>query len=57
MVINVSICVSTQVIEKEAPGLSQLMLAKSLQVTPMAALSRPVCGVKDRTLIVTLPGD
>lgn len=42
---------------KKAPGLIQSMLSKSLQITPMAALSRPVAGVlENSTLIITLPG-
>ncbi|XP_059607879.1 molybdenum cofactor synthesis protein cinnamon [Phlebotomus argentipes] len=44
------------VIEKEAPQLSQAMLIASLAVTPMASLSRAVCGVRKATLIVNLPG-
>lgn len=44
------------VIEKEAPGVSCAMLLKSLQITDMAMLSRAVCGIKDRTLIINLPG-
>ncbi|KAL1761154.1 MoaB/Mog domain-containing protein [Schizophyllum commune] len=43
-------------LERDAPGLVQLMLSTSLQVTPMAALSRPVAGTIRGTLIVTLPG-
>uniref|UniRef100_A0A2P2HXW3 Gephyrin-like n=1 Tax=Hirondellea gigas TaxID=1518452 RepID=A0A2P2HXW3_9CRUS len=45
-----------QVIEREAPGLSTLMTTSSLQVTPLAALSRPVCGIRASTIIITLPG-
>lgn len=44
------------VIEREAPGLAELMRAESLKVTPLAALSRGVCGVRGRTLIINLPG-
>src|SRR5205085_6194815 len=44
------------VIEREAPGLAELMRAESLKITPLAALSRAVCGVRGRTLIVNLPG-
>ncbi|CAK7233009.1 hypothetical protein SCUCBS95973_008448 [Sporothrix curviconia] len=44
------------VIEKPAPGLVHGMLAASLQVTPFAVMSRPVAGVRKRTVIVTLPG-
>jgi molybdopterin adenylyltransferase len=45
-----------QVIEREAPGLAELMRAESLRITPLAALSRSVCGIRGRTLIVNLPG-
>ncbi len=44
------------VIEREAPGLAELMRLKSLDSTPLAALSRAVCGIRGRTLIINLPG-
>lgn len=44
------------VIEREAPGLAELMRLRSLDATPLAALSRAVCGIRGRTLIVNLPG-
>lgn len=44
------------VIERPTPGLSELMRAAGLQHTPMAALSRGVCGIALRTLILNLPG-
>jgi molybdenum cofactor synthesis domain-containing protein len=44
------------VIEREAPGLAELMRAESVKITPLGALSRAVCGVRRRTLIVNLPG-
>jgi molybdopterin adenylyltransferase len=44
------------VIEREAPGLAELMRAESLKITPLAALSRSVCGARGRTLIINLPG-
>ncbi|KAI5252854.1 hypothetical protein E4T42_03237 [Aureobasidium subglaciale] len=43
-------------IEKHAPGLVHGMLAESLKVTPFAVMSRPVCGVRGKSLIITLPG-
>ncbi len=43
-------------IHKHAPGLVHGMLATSLAVTPFAMMSRPVAGVRNKTLIVTLPG-
>ncbi len=45
-----------QVIERQAPGLVQAMLAASLQKTPHAMLSRMVAGIRGHTLIVNLPG-
>jgi len=44
------------VIEREAPGLAELMRAAGLSQTPMAALSRAVVGSVGTTLIVNLPG-
>ena len=44
------------VIEREAPGLAELMRMKSLDSTPLAPLSRAVCGIRGRTLIINLPG-
>ncbi|KAI0403747.1 molybdenum cofactor synthesis domain-containing protein [Xylaria palmicola] len=43
-------------LHKQAPGLVHGMLAASLQVTPFAMMSRPVAGVRNNTIIVTLPG-
>lgn len=44
------------VIEREAPGLAEAMRAESLKVTRHAMLSRAVCGLRGRTLVVNLPG-
>jgi molybdenum cofactor synthesis domain-containing protein len=44
------------VIEREVPGLAELMRADGLKFTPYAALSRAVAGVRGRSLIVNLPG-
>ncbi len=44
------------VIDREAPGLAELMRAAGLVHTPMAALSRAVVGSVGGTLIVNLPG-
>jgi len=44
------------VIDREAPGLAELMRAESLKITPLAALSRAVCGMRGKTLIINLPG-
>uniref|UniRef100_A0A672S991 Gephyrin n=1 Tax=Sinocyclocheilus grahami TaxID=75366 RepID=A0A672S991_SINGR len=45
-----------EVIEREAPGMSLAMLVGSLKVTPLGMLSRPVCGIRGKTLIINLPG-
>jgi molybdenum cofactor synthesis domain-containing protein len=44
------------VIEREAPGIAEAIRAESLKVTPLAMLSRGICGVRSGTLIVNLPG-
>jgi molybdenum cofactor synthesis domain-containing protein len=45
-----------QVIEKEIPGLGELMRARGLEKTRFAPLSRALAGTRGRVLIVTLPG-
>lgn len=44
------------VIERDVPGIPEAMRARSLQVTPMAMLSRMVAGTRGQTLIINLPG-
>lgn len=44
------------VIDREAPGLAELMRSAGLSHTPMAALSRAVVGSLGAALIVNLPG-
>ncbi|KAI1881286.1 hypothetical protein JX265_000112 [Neoarthrinium moseri] len=46
----------TAVLHKQAPGLVHGMLAASLSVTPFAMMSRPVAGVRNKSVIITLPG-
>ncbi|KAJ6780824.1 hypothetical protein PWT90_00511 [Aphanocladium album] len=43
-------------LHKQAPGLIHAMLSTSLAVTPFAMMSRPAAGVRNRTVIATLPG-
>jgi len=43
-------------LDKEAGGMATAMLVGSLAVTPMAMLSRSVCGVRKSTLVINLPG-
>ena len=44
------------VLEREAPGLAELLRAHGLRNTPMAALSRGLAGTLGDCLIVNLPG-
>lgn len=44
------------VIQREAPGLAEVMRAESLKKTPHAMLSRAIAGIRGRTLIINLPG-
>ena len=44
------------VIEREAPGLAEAMRRETSSKTPMAMLSRGVCGIRGTTLIINLPG-
>ena len=44
------------VLEREAPGLAEAMRAVGRVSTPMADLSRGVCGARGRTLLINLPG-
>lgn len=44
------------VIDREAPGLAELMRRAGLEQTPMAALSRAVAGSVGSTLVLNLPG-
>lgn len=45
-----------RVIEREAPGLAEAMRIQTLKNTPMAMISRGVCGIRSNALIVNLPG-
>ena len=45
-----------RIIEREAPGLAEAMRMQTLKNTPMAMISRGVCGIRSRALIVNLPG-
>lgn len=53
---DVTPAATRRVIEREAPGLAELMRAAGLASTPMAALSRGVVGTRGPTLIANLPG-
>ena len=44
------------VIEREAPGLAEAMRIETLKQTPMAMISRGICGTRSGALIINLPG-
>ncbi len=44
------------VIEREAPGMAEAMRRETASRHPMAMLSRGVCGIRGKTLIINLPG-
>jgi molybdenum cofactor synthesis domain-containing protein len=47
---------TSAVLDYEVPGIAEAMRAASLAIVKTAMLSRAVAGVRDRTLIVNLPG-
>ena len=44
------------VIDKETQGLAEAMRFETMKNTPMAMLSRGVCGIRNQTLLINLPG-
>jgi len=47
---------TAEVVERPAPGIAEAIRADSIARTPHGLLSRGMAGVRDRTLIVNLPG-
>ena len=44
------------IVDRVVPGLAEAMRARTFNVTPFAALSRAVAGVRRKCLIINLPG-
>lgn len=44
------------VCEKLVPGIPEAMRAASMRITPRGMLSRAAAGIRDRSLIINLPG-
>ena len=44
------------ILDREIPAIPQAMLYYSLQITPRAMLSRAVAGIRDKSIIINLPG-
>jgi len=53
---DVTPAATRRVIDREAPGLAELMRSAGMAATPMAALSQAVVGSRGTTLIANLPG-
>ena len=47
---------TAEVLERPAPGIAEAIRADSTAKTPHGLLSRGLAGVRDRTLVVNLPG-
>jgi molybdopterin adenylyltransferase len=47
---------SAEVIDRPAPGIAEAIRADSIAKTPHGLLSRGIAGVRDRALVVNLPG-
>jgi molybdopterin adenylyltransferase len=43
-------------IEKEVPGIAEAMRLETMKKTPTSILSRAVCGISGKCLIINLPG-
>jgi molybdopterin adenylyltransferase len=47
---------TVSILDRNAPGIAELLRADGLRKVPTAALGRGVAGIHDQTLIVNLPG-
>ena len=47
---------TAEVLERPAPGIAEAIRADAIAKTPHGLLSRGLAGVRDRTLVVNLPG-
>jgi len=47
---------TSAVIDREAPGIAEAMRRETAAKTPMAMLARGICGLRNSTLIINLPG-
>ena len=46
----------SSILHRQAPGVAQALLNEGLNHTPLAVLSRPVAGTRNKTFVATLPG-
>ncbi|NLD82132.1 MAG: MogA/MoaB family molybdenum cofactor biosynthesis protein, partial [Smithella sp.] len=45
-----------KVLDKEIPGMAEVMRITSMKITPHAMISRAVAGIRGHSLIINLPG-
>jgi molybdenum cofactor synthesis domain-containing protein len=45
-----------KIVEREIPGFGEIMRRTSMEKTPHAMISRAIAGIRNRTLIINLPG-
>ena len=45
-----------KIVEREIPGFGEVMRRTSMEKTPHAMISRAIAGIRNRTLIINLPG-
>ncbi len=48
--------VTRSVMQRETPGIPEAMRAASMRITPRGCLSRAVAGIREKSLIINLPG-
>jgi molybdenum cofactor synthesis domain-containing protein len=44
------------VIEKDLPGFAEIMRIESYKVTPHGIISRGICGIRGKSIVINLPG-
>lgn len=47
---------TASVCDKQVPGIAELMRAEGMKQTPLSSLSRAVCGIRGKSLVLNLPG-
>lgn len=45
-----------EIIEKETPGISEIIRVKTFDLNPHSVLSRSIAGIRGKSLIINLPG-
>jgi molybdenum cofactor synthesis domain-containing protein len=44
------------VIDRELPGFAEIMRSESYKITPHGIISRGICGIRNESIIINLPG-